>query len=114
SVFWTLFGALIALLGLGAAAASILWPGTLLTILYGCEPGLAVLVVVLAAQWMVHQRYRRQVVFLPGFTRLKAGSSLVRTGSSQRPREPSTIDAAPSVGGGPNSGVSGTGAAKGN
>ena len=42
---------------------------------------------------MLQQHYRRQVVFLPGFSRLKAGSSLVRDGSHARPREPSTIDA---------------------
>jgi hypothetical protein len=48
---------------------------------------------VLAVQWLMHQRYRRRVVFLPGFTRLK-GSTLIRGGG--RPRgEPSTVDAAP-------------------
>ena len=61
---------------------------------YGAQPGIAAVLLVLAGIWMVQERYRRQVVFIPGFTRLKPGSSLVRTGkSSKRPRETSTIDA---------------------
>jgi hypothetical protein len=45
-------------------------------------------------QWFFQRRYRRQVVFMPGFTRLATGSSLVKHGSSHRPRaEPSTVDA---------------------
>ena len=35
----------------------------------------------------------RQVVFLPGFSRTAAGSSLSRGSAHKRPREPSTIDA---------------------
>jgi hypothetical protein len=79
-----------AVAGLAAAATALLWPGVLPAVLYGCEPGAAVLVVVLAVHWTVQRRYRRQLVFLPGFTRLKTGSSLVRGVS--RPREPSTVD----------------------
>jgi hypothetical protein len=76
--------------------AGLWWPGLLANILYGCEPGALVLMVVLGVQWLLQRRYRRQVVFMPGFQRLKTGSSLIRPGSSQRPRiEPSTVDAAP-------------------
>jgi hypothetical protein len=91
AVFWVTLSAL----GVGALLAGLFWPGVLGAILYGCQPGAMVLLPVLAVQWLVRQRYRRQVVFLPGFTRLKAGSSLVR--GSNRPRgEPSTVDATPS------------------
>jgi len=84
------FWMIAALLGLGVVAAGVLWPAVLPTVLYGCQPGALVLAVLLGFQWMLQQRYRRQVVFLPGFKRLKPGSSLVRSG---RPREPSTVDA---------------------
>jgi hypothetical protein len=48
----------------------------------------------LGVQWLVQERYRRQVVFMPGFTRLQAGSSLSRAPQGAKPREPSTVDAA--------------------
>jgi hypothetical protein len=42
---------------------------------------------------MLRQRYRRQVIFMPGFTRMKSGSSLLRANSSKRRLgEPSTLD----------------------
>jgi hypothetical protein len=72
--------------------AAVLWPGALGVLLYGALPGAAALALVVSVQWLLHQRYRRQVVFMPGFTRLKSNSSLLRTG----PRaEPSTVDAPP-------------------
>ncbi|MCI0458958.1 MAG: hypothetical protein L0Z62_18525 [Gemmataceae bacterium] len=91
SLFWS------SVLGisLAVALAGILWPGGLPPILYGCEPGGLVLLAVLAIQWTLQQRYRRQVVFMPGFTRLKPGSSLIRGSSNNRPREPSTVDEPP-------------------
>jgi hypothetical protein len=87
--FWLSAG----LLGGGAVALAFLWPDALPSVLYGCQPGVAVLAVLVGAQWLLHQRYRRQVVFLPGFKRLKPGSSLSRGSSHNRPREPSTVDA---------------------
>jgi hypothetical protein len=90
----------VAVLGLSVAVVGLLWPQLLGAVLYGSQPGLLVLAVVLGVQWLLQRRYRRQVVFLPGFKRLKQGSSMVRPGSSgPRPRvEPSTVDA-PSAGG---------------
>jgi hypothetical protein len=94
-VFWPLAAGL----ALAVVLASLFWPGVLGPVLYGCEPGALVLLPLLGLQWWLQQRYRRQVVFLPGFTRMKPGSSLVRSGSSPsgRPRtgEPSTVDAPP-------------------
>jgi hypothetical protein len=97
-------------LGLVVVVATLLWPGVLGQVLYGAEPGAAVLLFVLGAQWTLHQRYRRQVVFLPGFKRMKPGSSLGRAGSSSTPArpaapvqraggEPSTVDGPPVAGG---------------
>ncbi len=77
--------------------AAVFWPGLLTAVFFGAEPGLVVLLAVLLVQWVLHHRYHRQVVFMPGFRRLQTGSSLVR-GSSQRPRgEPSTVDVPPAA-----------------
>jgi hypothetical protein len=84
------------LVGVGVAIGfTAVWcPGVLSALLYGSEPGMVVLLLILAVQWMLQRRYRRQVVFMPGFTRLKTGSSLVRRESKNQPRgEPSTVDA---------------------
>ena len=85
----------VAVLAVVVAAMGVVSPAALPAILYGCEPGAVVLILVVATQWMLHERYRRQVIFMPGFTRLKTGSSIVRTGSGARPRDPSTIDQPP-------------------
>lgn len=91
-LFWPVVVLLTAVVG----TTVLLWPGVLSAVVYGCEPGVLVLLLVLGIPWMLHQRYRRQVVFMPGFTRVRAGSSLIRnggSGSGQRPRgEPSTVD----------------------
>jgi hypothetical protein len=84
------------LLGLGALALGLTWPALMPGLFYGVQPGLAVVAFLLLAVWLLQERYRRQLVFIPGFTRLKAGSSLMRTRtakSGQRPRDASTIDA---------------------
>jgi len=86
------------MLAAGIVVVGILWPGLLPSIVYGCEPGAAVLVFLIALQWTLHERYRRKVVFMPGFTRLKPGSSLVHAGSSNRKRELSTVDEPPKRG----------------
>ncbi|HZY89584.1 MAG TPA: hypothetical protein VFE78_32480 [Gemmataceae bacterium] len=95
----TWFWPALTLAALGLVVAGLLWPTTLGAVVYGCEPGAAVLVLVTGFQWLLHERYRRQVVFLPSFSRGRAGSSLLR-GSSQRPvGEPSTVDVPPRAGG---------------
>jgi hypothetical protein len=90
--------------GAGAGAAGIFWPGFLAVLAYGCELGLLILIVLAAVQWLLHARYRRQVVFMPGFTRLKTGSSLQRA-ASNLPRPPSTVDEPPKRGSSVTSGV---------
>jgi hypothetical protein len=71
-------------------------PQVLAELLYACQPGAVVLAAALVVRWVLQRRYRRQVLFLPGFTRPSgSGSALVRggTGGSRPRREPSTIDA---------------------
>jgi hypothetical protein len=87
----------LAVLTLAAAVGILFWPTTFWAIVFGCEPGAVVLLLMVGFQWFMHQRYRRQIVFLPSFSRGRAGSSLLRKSSSQRPPpgEPSTVDAPP-------------------
>jgi hypothetical protein len=80
------------------AGVAVLWVGMFnqslaAAVAFGMEPGLAVLAVLLGVHALRAVRYRRRMLFMPGFTRSRPGSSLVR--SSKRP-QPSTIDA-PSV-----------------
>jgi hypothetical protein len=91
--FWVIVLALGALV----VAIAVWWPQALPFVVYGSEPGLVILGLVFIYAWVRQRRYRRQVVFMPGFTHLKTGSSLVRNKGSERGRrEPSTVDAAPS------------------
>jgi hypothetical protein len=75
------------------AATWVLRPTLLYAIAYGCEPGVAVLLIVLTIQLLMLERYRRQIVFLPNFRRARTGSSLLRVNGLSRPTgEPSTVD----------------------
>jgi hypothetical protein len=94
--------------GTVALAIALTWlavvrPQLLAMFLYVAQPGAAVLVAVLLARWLIQRRFRRRVLFLPGFTRPStAESSLVRNGPLSRvQREPSTIDAPTSRPGAP-------------
>jgi hypothetical protein len=94
--FWPILAAMT----LAAAVGILFWPTTMWTLVYGCEPGALVLLCVVVLQWLMHQRYRRQIVFLPSFSRSRAGSSLLRKSAAHRPAngEPSTVDAPPPSG----------------
>src|SRR5205085_10575570 len=88
-----LFGS--GLLLVGAFALSLFLPAILASLLYGSQPGLVVIFLIMAVHWLWQERYRRQIVFIPGFARLKTGSSLIRGSSApraSRPREASTVD----------------------
>jgi hypothetical protein len=101
---WRVAGAVVLALGLVWLAA--VRPDALALVSFTAEPGLAVLSVVLVARWWARRRYRRRVLFLPGFARptvdpvrvhrgtVATESSLVRNGvgTSRVRREPSTID----------------------
>jgi hypothetical protein len=83
------------LLGLGVAAVGLGMTHDYLmpVILFGSEPAIVVLLLIGGIQWLLHERYRRQLVFMPTFARVPAGSTVVRTPA--KPREPSTVDAPP-------------------
>ena len=84
----------VAIVALVVLMTGVLWPTLLPVALYGSEPGIVVLALVLGFLWLRQQRYRRQLIFMPGFSRMAPGSSVVRTGGSSRlPREASTVDA---------------------
>jgi hypothetical protein len=98
-IFWILA----ALVGLGVLLVGLLWPSLLPTLAFGIEPGVVVLLVVIGVQWLLQRRYRRQLLFMPGFSRLGPGSSIVRnstnhSSSARRRGEPSTVDVPPSGG----------------
>ena len=86
TVFVTCVGVVLFLL-----IVSVVWPAIMPFLAYGCQPGAVVLVIVLGIQWFLREKYRRQLVFLPGFTRVAMGSSLIRA----RSVEGTTIDAPP-------------------
>jgi hypothetical protein len=94
---------ILAFLTVAVGVAVLFWPAALWAVVYGCEPGALVLLGVVAFQWTLHQRSRRQIVYLPSFSRKPPGSSLLRKNSSHRQPhgEPSTIDAPPPNAAGP-------------
>jgi hypothetical protein len=81
------------LFGLGGVALAVTCPALLPALFYGSQPALLVIVLMLVVLWLLQERYRRQLVFIPGFARLKAGSSLIHAPKSGKRRDASTIDA---------------------
>ena len=71
-------------------AAATVWafrPTVFYAIAYGCEPGVVVLLLALAFQWVMLERYRRQIVFLPSFRRAHgfvAGAGQRRASAGRR------------------------------
>jgi hypothetical protein len=88
-----LFWGLLLVMALAVLALEIIWPAAVPPLLFGLQPGVVLLVVFISVYWVLQERYRRQLVFLPGFTRTKANSTVVRTNVAKRPRETSTLDA---------------------
>jgi hypothetical protein len=96
---WLMLG----LCALAILAAGLLWPTVVGQIAYGCQPGAAVLVLVVGMQLIMHERKRRQVVFLPSFSRSRSAPSLGRkepaAAAPARPTaQPSTVDGPRPVG----------------
>lgn len=91
--FWPMLAAAT----LAVAVAALFRPTMLCAIVYGCEPGVVVLLFVVGVQLLMHQRYRRRTVFLPSFSRRRTDSSLIRKSISppMQRGEPSTVDAPP-------------------
>jgi hypothetical protein len=85
---------LLAVMVVAGILGVLLWPGLAGQIAYGCEPGAAVLLLMVGVQWLLHERYRRQLVFLPSFSRARTNSSLLRQEAARAAHgEPSTVDA---------------------
>jgi hypothetical protein len=72
--------------------AAIIFPGLGIALIYGVQPGVVVLSFVAVVYWAVHRRYRRQVVFMPGFQRVKADSSLSRSSQQRKRTEAANIE----------------------
>ncbi len=86
---------------IGLVVAGLFVPNLVGQLAYGCQPGVLVLVVLATIQRLLHERYRRQIVFLPSFSRSsKNGSSLLRP--EPRPLaqhgQPSTVDVPRQIG----------------
>jgi hypothetical protein len=81
------------LLATAAVVAALLWPTLTAAVAYGCEWGALILLIAGLVQGLLHVRYRRQIVFLPSFTRSRPGSSLLRSPVPRPHGEPSTVDA---------------------
>jgi hypothetical protein len=72
----------------------LLAPGLTGAVVFGCIPGVVVLMLAVSGHMVVQERRRRQIVFLPSFRR--GGSSIIQgksNGSQPRHGEPSTVDA---------------------
>jgi hypothetical protein len=87
-----LFWAMLTILGVGTLVLGLFWPGVLAVVLYGCQPGLLVLVPLVGVHWGLQRHYRRQVIFLPSFARTKTAPVVGRSSSSRPHGQPSTVD----------------------
>jgi hypothetical protein len=102
---------LFGLLLLALLSFALLRPTLVGQVVYGAQPGVLVLLLVALVQWAVHERRRRQLVFLPSFSRTRPGSTLTPrsapsdlpnlrppSGMPSPPSEPSTVDAPQKLG----------------
>jgi hypothetical protein len=92
--FSTWFLPVTALVGAAFAAATLFWPATVATTVYGCEPGLAVLALAIPLLWIQFDRQRRRRTFQSSFSRARpaSSSSLERAAAGRESTEPSTVD----------------------
>ncbi len=88
-------GVLAVFLGAAAVVVGFLWPQPAGHILAAALPGLALLAIVVGAQRFLDWRYRRRLARMPGFSRVRTESVLLRTNGKRSSRETSTVDAAP-------------------
>ena len=75
---WLLW-VLLAVLAGGMAAFTLSFPAGWMGILFGLQPGILLFLVFIGVHWLVQERYKRQLVFLPGFSRPKPGSTISRS-----------------------------------
>lgn len=79
-------------IGLAVVALGLFHENVLPVIFLGCQPGLAVFIAVAGAHALLQERSRRQAQYVPSFSRIPVGSTVVR--NQPKPlKSPSTIDA---------------------
>lgn len=89
---------------LAPALLSLWFPTALAAVALGCQPGLAVLALVVLLQWWAHASERRRLRLTSSFTRTRQPSTVSRSApvpasSPARPHpEPSTVDVQPPSG----------------
>ncbi|HEV8062210.1 MAG TPA: hypothetical protein VGP68_20190, partial [Gemmataceae bacterium] len=88
-----LYGTVVAVVTALLGAVGLFWPDLLGLAAFGCEPALVVLCILLGVRWRLHHQYRQRMVFMPGFTQLKNGSSLTKKDSSKIRRDLPTVEA---------------------
>jgi hypothetical protein len=91
---WTVLAAV----AVAAVATALFLPTAAAALLYGCQPGLLVLAGGGLVLWLLHERARRRLVFVPSFSRARHGSSLLRPPTPRPSAEPSTVDLPDGVG----------------
>jgi hypothetical protein len=76
------------------AVGGLLWPGVAAAIVFGSEPGAAVLFVAIPLVLLQHERHRRRSVYPASFSRTRSASpsSLLRSNMPRAVGEPSTVD----------------------
>ncbi|MBM3996685.1 MAG: hypothetical protein FJ303_21405 [Planctomycetes bacterium] len=84
-------------IGLAVLIASVVFPAAVTPLWFGAQPGAVLCLLFILGHLLIQEQYRRQLIFLPGFTRTKPGLTMVRTKAAQEPREASTVDAPPPV-----------------
>jgi hypothetical protein len=72
-------------------------PTALTALVFGSEPGAVILILVATFLWLLHERQRRQLVFLPSFRRGRGGSSLMHHPGASRSNEPMPVPVVPSA-----------------
>jgi peptidoglycan/LPS O-acetylase OafA/YrhL len=85
-------GVLLALVSAAAVIAASLWPQPAGQALMAAEPGLLLLILILAVQRFAEWRHLRRLARMPGFSRVHAESSLARA-NGKRVAQTSTVDA---------------------
>jgi hypothetical protein len=88
-----LFWPLLWCLALALVTFGLLCPATVAPVAFGTLPGVVLFLVFIGGHWVHQHRSRRQLVFLPGYSRAKPGSTMIRANAAKRPREASTVDA---------------------
>lgn len=92
-----MLGVVAFLLGAAVVSLGLFHENVLPVVFWGSQPGLAVLAAILGMQALLHEHVRRRAQFVPSFSRVPVGSTVVRN-TAKPVHSPSTIDAPPASG----------------